>query len=517
MVSEKDHAQISAKGIDITLIYKQLDDFVRGFPFAVLDRPAVAGDGIFVFSKDDVRELAAFYEKKLPELKVVKFVPASGAATRMFKDLYAFFDAAVSGQNSGSSLLQRDEHLSVKEFFERLFEFAFYNDLKEVFSSKGSSIEQHLAKGDHGRVLEALLDDIGLAYGKLPKGLLKFHRYEEGSRTALEEHLAEAALYANDGNGEAEVHFTVSPEHLEGFKIKVAEAAPAFERKYGVKFKVSYSQQKPSTDTLAVDLDNKPFRNNNGSLLFRPGGHGALIENLNEIDADIIFIKNIDNVVPDYLKDQTVLYKKALAAVLLKLQEKVFAYLEQLSSGNFTKKNKEEISRFVQDTLHAGLPENFSSVPEQEQVDLLSDILNRPIRVCGMVKNEGEPGGGPFWVRSPEGKVTLQIVEGSQIDTKDKAQAQIMNSSTHFNPVDLVCGTRDYKGKPFDLHRFIDHSTGFISVKSKDGKSLKAMELPGLWNGAMAHWITVFVEVPIITFNPVKTVNDLLRKTHQPG
>ncbi|MBN1338046.1 MAG: DUF4301 family protein [Bacteroidales bacterium] len=516
MFTEKDLLQIKEKGMAVEQLSAQLQDFIRGFPFASLHRPAIAGDGISVYPEDEVRRLSAFYEERLPGLQIVKFVPASGAATRMFKDLYAFIPAVRSTGNSEIALTDNAEFRSVKEFFDNIKAFAFYEDLNKACSHAGFSLEKAVGSGNYSRILETLLEDEGLGYGKLPKGLLKFHSYPSGSATAIEEHLAEAAMYARNSANVAEVHFTVSPEHLSGFEKKVDEALPVYERRFGIRFRISYSQQKPSTDTLAVDMENKPFRNSDGSLLFRPGGHGALIENLNDIDADLIFIKNIDNVVPDYLKDTTVLYKKALAAIVLQIQEKVFFFLQHLDKNDNWEMHKPEMVGFVTNTMNIKLPPDMENRSAAEQRSILFHALNRPIRVCGMVKNEGEPGGGPFWVNAPDGQISPQIVESSQINEKDPVQKGIMNSSSHFNPVDLVCATRDFKGRPFDLHHFIDPSTGFISVKSKDGKPLKAMELPGLWNGAMARWTTVFVEVPVITFNPVKTVNDLLRQQHQP-
>ena len=353
----------------------------------------------------------------------------------------------------------------------------------------------------------------GLNYGQLPKGLLLFHNYEDGPRTPMEEHLVEAAMYASS-NGQANVHFTVSHEHLELFKKKVAEKLEKYASQFGVKYNVSFSEQKPSTDTIAANTDNTPFRNADGSLLFRPGGHGALIENLNEIDADIVFIKNIDNVVPDRLKPATVEWKQVIAGVLVTLQAKAFAYLRLLDSGSYTHEQLEEIIRFVQRDLCCRKAD-IKELEDAELVIYLRKKLNRPMRVCGAVKNVGEPGGGPFLTYNQDGTVSLQILESSQIDTANEEYVRMFNNGTHFNPVDLVCATKDYKGNRFNLPDYVDRSTGFISSKSKNGKELKALELPGLWNGAMSDWNTIFVEVPLETFNPVKTVNDLLREQHQ--
>ncbi|MDE6355044.1 MAG: DUF4301 family protein, partial [Prevotella sp.] len=350
-------------------------------------------------------------------------------------------------------------------------------------------------------------------YGQLPKGLLLFHKYENGSRTPMEEHLVEGALYAAS-NGESHVHFTVSHEHMPLFRQMVETKAESYAKTYGIAYDITFSEQKPSTDTIAANTDNTPFRTEEGHLLFRPGGHGALIENLNEIDADVIFIKNIDNVVPDRLKADTVEYKQVIAGVLVTLQQKAFNYLRLLDTGAYTHEQLEEIIRFVQQDLCCR-KHDIKNLEDAELVIYLRNKLNRPMRVCGVVKNVGEPGGGPFLTYNQDGTVSLQILESSQIDKSNKEYMEMFTNGTHFNPVDLVCAVKDYQGQPFCLPEFVDKTTGFISSKSKGGKELKALELPGLWNGAMSNWNTVFVEVPLSTFNPVKTVNDLLREQHQ--
>jgi len=362
-------------------------------------------------------------------------------------------------------------------------------------------------------VLSLILGEQGLNYGNLPKGLVKFHAYDDGARKAVAEHLVEGAEYAKNRDSSVSIHFTVSPNHLEGFKAEVAKSKEAVEKKYGVAIVVDYSIQKPSTDTIAVNLDNTPFRGNDGELVFRPAGHGALLENLNDIDGDVIFVKNIDNVVPDNLKPTTVEYKKVLAGLLVDVQERAFAVLRTLD-GNASDDKALTDGTFLIEKLGGDLSK-LDSLNETEKADCIKKFLNRPIRVCGMVKNLGEPGGGPFVARNSDGDYSLQIVESSQIDLKNPAQKAIFDEATHFNPVDLVCGVKNYKGEKFDLRDFRDPKTGFISIKSKDGRELKAMELPGLWNGAMSNWITLFVEVPLVTFNPVKSINDLLRTEHQ--
>ena len=370
-----------------------------------------------------------------------------------------------------------------------------------------------MADGEYKAIAKNMLEAKGLNYGQLPKGLLLFHNYEDGPRTPMEEHLVEAALYASS-NGEANVHFTVSHEHLPLFKAKVAEKEEKYAEKYGVKYNISFSEQKPSTDTIAANVDNTPFRNEDGSLLFRPGGHGALIENLNEIDADVVFIKNIDNVVPDRLKASTVEWKQILAGVLVTKQAQAFEYLKLLDKGAYNHEKLEEMIRFVQRDLCCR-KQDIKELEDAELVIYLRKKLNRPMRVCGVVKNVGEPGGGPFLTYNQDGTVSLQILESSQIDTNNEEYMKMFQNGTHFNPVDLVCAIKNYKGEAFNLPDYVDKTTGFISSKSKNGRELKALELPGLWNGAMSDWNTIFVEVPLDTFNPVKTVNDLLREQHQ--
>lgn len=377
----------------------------------------------------------------------------------------------------------------------------------------GKTINALLEERQYKAIVSNLLEAAGLNYGALPKGLLKFHRYADGVRTPLEEHLVEGALYAAGKSGEANVHFTVSTEHRQLFQQLVDAKVAEYEAKYGIRYHVSFSEQKPSTDTVAADMENKPFRDK-GKLLFRPGGHGALIENLNDLDADVVFIKNIDNVVPDRLKGDTVTYKKLLAGVLVTLQAKAFDYLHLLDGGHYSHDQLEEIIRFVQRDLRCRRAD-LKQLEDADLVIYLRKKLNRPMRVCGMVKNVGEPGGGPFLAYNPDGTVSLQILESSQIDMKDPEKKAMFEQGTHFNPVDLVCAVRDYKGNKFNLLNYVDKATGFISYKSKGGKELKALELPGLWNGSMSDWNTVFVEVPLSTFNPVKTVNDLLREQHQ--
>lgn len=505
MLTQQDLKQIAAKGITEEKLNKQLEDFKTGFPFLKLEAAASIAHGIMAPTAEEREKYVdAWKAYKAGSKTIVKFVPASGAASRMFKDMFAFLDADYDVPTTDFE----------KNFFDNIKKFAFREALcDKCKTNEGKKIMQLIDDGNYKAVVANMLQKEGLNYGQLPKGLLLFHNYEEGARTPMEEHLVEAALYASS-NGEANVHFTVSHEHMDLFKQKVAEKADMYAQKYGIKYNITFSEQKPSTDTVAANADNTPFRNDDGSLLFRPGGHGALIENLNEIAADVIFIKNIDNVVPDRLKEDTVTYKQLIAGVLVTLQQKAFEYLRLLETGKYTHENLEEIIRFVQRDLCCRKAD-IKDLEDAELVIYLKKKLNRPMRVCGVVKNVGEPGGGPFLTYNQDGTVSLQILESSQIDKSNAEYQKMFTEGTHFNPVDLVCAVKDYEGKPFNLPEFVDKTTGFISSKSKSGKELKALELPGLWNGAMSDWNTIFVEVPLSTFNPVKTVNDLLRDQHQ--
>ncbi|MHA7128734.1 DUF4301 family protein [Algoriphagus namhaensis] len=496
-------AQIEAQGMNPETVSEQIANFKNGFPYLKITGPAIPGHGITVLSESELESLASSYPAVAAQIEVLKFVPASGAASRMFKDLFAFLDG--DGDISQSPFVQK--------FMNHIEKFAFYEDLDQVLKDQGSSISQAMDSRDYKSILAALLEDSGLGYGNLPKGLLKFHSYADGRRTPAHEHLIEGIQYALGKGNVVKIHFTVSPEHEEKFKEEIQKVKANLEAKHGVKFEISYSQQKKSTDTIAVDMNNEPFEED-GVILFRPAGHGALLENLNEVSADLIFIKNIDNVVPDSLKPETKTYKMAIGGLLLTIQEKVFEALRKMdtvadtSSVDFAKKV------FTED-LGARLPKDFELRGLGEQAEFLHKKLNRPLRVCGMVKNTGEPGGGPFWILEEDGSQSLQILETAQIDLSDPKSKEFFNAATHFNPVDLVCATKDYQGQSFDLLQFRDMKTGFITEKSKSGRELKALELPGLWNGSMAGWNTLFVEVPLITFNPVKTVNDLLREEHQ--
>lgn len=507
MFSTKDKKQIESRGSDLHNILAQIEHFKQGFPFLHIENVATIDNGIIRLDKTALDKAVAFFDEKIANgTRPLKFIPASGAASRMFKSL---FEALESIEKSGEENTLK-ENKAAKQYIEEFEKFAFSPGLKEVIQQKGEKLSSKNKIG-------FLLNEKGLNYGALPKGLLKFHRYKTEERTPFEEHLVEGAKYSTDKNGKAKLHFTVSPEHQSAFENLLATIKKHYEEELQVVFDVTFSQQKPSTDTIAVDLNNEPFRESDGSLLFRPAGHGALIENLNDLNADVVFIKNIDNVVPDHLKKPTIDYKKALAGILLKYQEKLFFYQKELNEKHPVALDSAFLAAaasFLENTLNTK-PESDHYYTEKEDLyHYLKEKYNRPLRICGMVKNEGEPGGGPFWALNSDGTISLQVVESSQIDPESVQQQNLVKQATHFNPVDLVCAVKNYKGEKYDLTLFTDPATGFISKKSKDGKELKAQELPGLWNGAMSNWNTLFVEVPIETFNPVKTVNDLLRDQH---
>ena len=492
MFDSKDLRQFEEAGISQETVSKQLEHFRTGFPYPEVIAPATPALGIKVFSEVEREEALKAYADFQGDVR--KFVPASGAATRMFKDL---FDARLS--------MERGEEINADSpsasFFENIGQFPFFSDL---INTPG------FVREDKMSMLSSLLDEGGLNYGSLPKGLLKFHKYGNKSLTPFEEHLQEAARYAANSKAETRITFSVSPEHLDSFKKLEEVFIDSFVKRTGIRPEIEYTLQKKSTDTIAVDMQNMPFRKSDGLILFRPGGHGALIENLNEIREEVVFIKNIDNISREENSAVVTEWKKILAGKLILLKNKISSYLTKLD-GEYNISLNEEIASFLEETFCIKLP----SLPEELYKDFLIAKLNRPVRICGMVKNTGEPGGGPFIVKDADGSTSLQILESAQIDLTDPKQKSIFTASTHFNPVDLVCSIRDYQGKKFDLRRFVDEETGFISNKSYGGRPLKALELPGLWNGAMSNWNTMFAEVPAETFNPVKTIFDLLRDEHR--
>lgn len=506
MFTEKDLKQLADHGVCPERAEEQMKRFATGYPWLELAGSARAGHGIGVLTPEMEQAAITRWKQYLADGgEVAKFVPASGAASRMFKALFAFVNGSEDKPEAGSP---------VATLLDNLDRLPFVGELAETTGRLyGATPQQLLADGRARDLVAAIIKPEGMNYGGLPKALLTFHKYADATRTPLEEHLMEGALTAAS-NGKVKLHFTVSADHHDLFLKKLAEAIPAMEARTGVHYDVSVSEQKPSTDTLAATLDNKPFRDENGSLVFRPGGHGALIANLGDVDSAVVFIKNIDNVVPDALKQSTVHYKQVLAGELILAHDRIQHYLLLLRGGNYSENDLREIVAFMRDTLCTDSP-LFDSLSEAELADYLVSKLDRPLRVCGMVRNDGEPGGGPFLARNSDGSFSPQILESTQINPDNAEYMQMMSQATHFNPVDLVCYIKDVDGGHFDLTRYVDPDTGFISSKSLGGRDLRALELPGLWNGAMSDWSTIFIEVPSSTFNPVKTVNDLLRPAHQ--
>lgn len=506
LFTDRDLAQLESVGISIEEACRQVSDIRAGFPYLDIQASASLERGIIRLDRQEEANYMNAWEEYLnsPEADVCKMVPASGAASRMFKSLYSFLE----GESS------QPESETVKAFFEHINKFAFYDRLGEVcLRNSWKSVPKLISLGEYKTVIENLLNDRGLNYGSLPKGMIQFHGYPKGSRTAAAEHLVEGALYARNLNGRVRIHFTVSPEHRSGFEQSLNNVRTGLEDRFSVRYDLSYSEQKPSTDTLALHPDGSLFRRSDGALLLRPGGHGALISNLNDIDADIVFIKNIDNVVPDHLKAETIMSKKLLGGVLVSFRNQVFRYL-RLLEGKASHAQLQEMREFVESNLCIKIPEDIVR-DDRELHTWLHTRLDRPIRVCGMVRNLGEPGGGPFIIRESDGSTSLQILESSQIDMANPRQRAFFEAGGFFNPVDLVCSLRNHKGKPYNLLNFVNPRTAFIAHKSQNGQELLALERPGLWNGAMHHWTTLFVDVPIETFNPVKEVNDLLRPEHQ--
>ncbi|MBT8287683.1 MAG: DUF4301 family protein [Bacteroidia bacterium] len=513
--SETDLEQIEEKGLSLDEVNDQLRVFKNGLKPSKLYAAAKIGQGIKKLTDSEVQYALSFYSSCRDDLEILKFVPASGGATRMFKFLFEFLEEFDPRQESLDLFLKRTRNQDIEKFDKNKDKLAFIDGLNaQLFKSFPDY--NNRSQGDALKCfVRCMLDGDKLDLAEIPKGLIKFHRYPDSIRTAFEEHLYEAGYYASSNN-KALLHYTISNKHLELFQSHKKEILPVISKELGIEFEVTFSVQEPSTDTVAVSPDDIPFRNTDGSLLFRPSGHGALLHNLNKMDADLIFIKNIDNVVSSNHIEAIARNKCMLAGTLLQLQKRSHQYLQRLyDEEGITDIDIEQIQNFTRDSLNISASNFSEKTTKKEKIDWLKQVMNRPIRVCGMVKNEGQPGGGPFWVQDEEGNISLQIVESSQVDNSDPAQDKIFSSATHFNPVDLVCGIRDFRGRAFDLTQFVDHKAAFISEKTHLGKPLKALELPGLWNGSMANWITIFVEVPIITFNPVKTVNDLFGQMHQ--
>jgi nicotinamide riboside kinase len=509
-----DFLQIYEHGIPLENVKTQFDIFNKGIQKCVLVNPATINDGILKLSDADFEQKVNFFDTNKSKLKLKKFVPASGAATRMFKFLTTFLNEFDFGNETINAYINRKKDTELSLFIVGMDKFSFFEEvdrkLKEIYPDFNSLDRDY----KNYYFIKTLLSPEYFDFANKPKGILPFHKYPTHVAAPVEEHLYECGFYAASNN-QSNLHLTVSENHQEQFEEIIEKVKEKIESKSNTNIEVSYSYQKKETDTIAVDVRNKPFRNEKGMLVFRPGGHGALIENLNAIDADIVFIKNIDNVIQNNIQ-QISFYKKALAGVLMELQHQIFGYLNELDTEEMTSEKISQILVFLKRELNIELNDDFHKFKLKNQISKLKETLNKPLRVCGMVKNEGEPGGGPFWVRGTDGMLTLQIVETSQVDLNSKQQLNILASATHFNPVDLVCGLKNYQGEKIDLRHFIDQNSGFIVHKNHAGIDLKAYELPGLWNGAMAKWLTVFVEVPLFTFNPVKTVNDLLKQAHQP-
>lgn len=506
MITENDQKQIDAKGVKRETVEAQLKRFKEGFPYLRLAGSATVGNGILKLDAKAEAEAVARWKDYLADGgEVLKFVPASGAASRMFKALFSFVDGDAGEPAEGSPVAELIAHIS---------ETPFKAELEQAVKKlHGKTVDELIAERRYKDIIAAIIRPEGMNYGQLPKALLTFHKYADGTRTSLEEQLVEGAQTAAV-DGVVRLHFTVSADHRKLFEAKIAEVLPAIEAKTGVKYEISMSEQKPSTDTVAATVDNELFRDDNGRLVFRPGGHGALIENLNDVNSAVVFIKNIDNVVPDSRRDSTIQYKQVLGGILMLVHDRIAAYLSALESGCYTDSDLREMLTFLHQTL-ATKDERADSLDNQSLAIYLKEKFNRPLRVCGMVRNEGEPGGGPFIAYNRDGSASPQILESTQIDPASAEAVAMMKNATHFNPVDLVCYTKRPDGSKYYLPDYVDADTGFISSKSFAGRELRALELPGLWNGAMSDWSTVFVEVPASTFNPVKTVNDLLRPVHQ--
>jgi nicotinamide riboside kinase len=512
--SSRDFVQIYNHGIAPENIDYQLSVFKKGIAKTILDRPATKEDGILKLSEEEFTVYSHFFETKKTQFKLKKFVPASGAASRMFKFLNEFLNEFNIEEESINAFINRKNANALSVFLLGLDRFPFHEEIQLHLQKKYSNFKSLSKDFRDFYFIKAMMSSKHFDFANKPKGILPFHKYATHIASPIEEHLNESCLYANDGI-RANLHFTVSKNHQQSFENIIESIKSKIETLYQNKININFSYQNTATDTIAVDTDNNPFRDENDRLIFRPGGHGALIDNLNTLDADIVFIKNIDNVIQNHI-ETIALYKKGLAGVLIELQTQIFDFLRLIDTNNFDESDSEKILKFIMEKLNIQITEEYHKYTLENKIEYLKTVLYRPIRVCGMVKNEGEPGGGPFWILDKKGNLSLQIVEASQVDTDNKNQLEILKSATHFNPVDLVCGIKNHKGERFDLTQFIDKNSGFIVEKNKNGKPLKAFELPGLWNGAMAKWTTIFVQVPLITFNPVKTVNDLLKPAHQP-
>lgn len=512
--SKKDIEFIEKRGITLKKVESQLALLKTGLPTVNLKRAATPNDGIIQFSYNDASTFINIYQSKKDNLDIINFVPASGAATRMFKFLFKFLKEYKPEKESINAYINKNRVTELSLFLIALDKLPFYKIVID-YLEKNNKDYLELSNDQKAYVfIQSILDEDKLNFSNFPKGLLPFHKYKEHIASAFEEHLFEASLYASSNN-KAKLHFTISEKHKDKFDEEFARIQKIVEHKTKTNFDISFSYQKESTDTIAVTTQEEIVREYNGQIYFRPSGHGALLENLNEFNADLIFIKNIDNVVVYKYEEKVAKSRMMLAGLLLDIREQAFKYAKQLDEKELPNTEIVEIATFLMTKMNVVITSEFEKYSKQYQVDYLKSKLNRPIRVCGMVQNEGEPGGGPFWVKDESANLSLQIVESAQINKKSKRQKAILKNATHFNPVDLVCSIKNYKGEKYDLQKFVDPKTAFITMKTKVDKDIKALELPGLWNGSMANWNTIFVEVSLVTFNPVKTVNDLLKQTHQ--
>ena len=509
--SSNDFVQIYELGIPIEAVEIQINSYQKGIQKAVIDRPATINDGILQFSIAEHQEFAKLFDAKKEKLKLKKFVPASGAASRMFKFLIEFLNNFDPDNETINAYINRKNATDLMIFLSGLEKFPFYTQVDNYLKNQFPDFNSWEKDKKNYHFIHAILTEKTFDFASKPKGILPFHNYKTHLATPVEEHLNESVFYATSKN-ESYLHFTISEDHQKQFETSMDRVKQKMESQFKTKITINFSFQKTATNTIAVDQENAFLRNELNQLIFRPGGHGALIQNLNQLDADVIFIKNIDNIIQNHLETIS-LYKKSLAGILIEFQQKIAFYLAEMDANNF--KIIDDIARFTSEDLRISITDDYAKYTIENKIEYLKEVLNRPIRVCGMVKNEGEVGGGPFWVKDQKGMISLQIVESAQIDLTNSNQFSVFKNATHFNPVDLVCGIKNYKGIKFDLEQFVDRNSGFIVEKNKKGTNLKAYELPGLWNGAMANWITIFVEVPLITFNPVKTVNDLLKPAHQ--
>jgi hypothetical protein len=515
--SKRDVKQLESVGKTLEAAEGEIRTYSAGIPAVKLQRPCSLNDGIIALSSAQQLEFAGHFEEAMASGRAMKFVAASGAASRMFSAPVICLEKGWTTQRRlAEQAFQGDaDAKDCLELFRNLAKFAFYPELKALMISKELNLEELVESGNYKAVLETLLQSQGLAYTYLPKGLIPFHSYPNGIRTAFEEHLVESIGYLKDRDRVARAHFTVSPEHLNRVEEHLRQASIRF-GSLDVRYKVTLSTQERSTDSIVVDDDNHPLRDKDGRLIFRPSGHGALLQNLNSCDGDLVFVRTIDNVLPDRLKGIVQFHKRVLGGYLVALQEELFGRLRFLASGRVDESSISKIERFARSSMNLVLPNEFSMMAAKEKSRLLFRILNSPLRVCGMVRNPFYSGGRPFWVRDMDGTERPQIVESAQVDEEDAEQNLIWNSCEFFNPADLVCGVRDYEGHPFDLTKFGDPALGFITQKTHEGRPCKVLEWPGLWNGAMAYWNTVFVEVPARTLHPVKSLLDLLSEQNQP-